>query len=59
LSRQICIYFMDRQQRLANYLNSKVKPVRKGRIRYALIAFCIVTGSYFLYLIARAFGVFH
>ena len=59
LAQQISIYVEGRQRSLANYLNAYMVRFSKKRIGYALVIFCLVVGSYLLYILLDAFGAIH
>lgn len=59
LAQQISIYVEGWQGRLASYLNAHVVRVSKRRIGYGLVLFCLVVGSYLLYILLDAFGAIH
>ena len=59
LSWQVGEYLNQRQRKLADYLNSKTRNVSATAMLYGLIIFCTVFGSYLIYLLTSAFGVFN
>mgnify|MGYP003577442845 FL=1 len=51
--------YLDRKQRkLADYLNIKTKNVSAAGVLMALVVFCLLVGSYLLWVLANAFGAF-
>jgi hypothetical protein len=59
LSQKIESYVDQRQRKLADYLNVKTRNISGSALLYGLILFCVVFGSYLLYLLASAFGAFN
>lgn len=59
LSWQVGEYLNQRQRKLADYLNNKTRNVSATAILFGLIIFCAVFGSYLIYLLTGAFGVFN
>jgi hypothetical protein len=54
LAQKIAGNIVDRQSRIANYLNGKTRHLSGKRLLLALIGFCVVFGSYCLYLLIHA-----
>ena len=59
LSQKIETYVDQRQRKLADYLNVKIRNISGTALLYGLIIFCAVFGSYLLYLLVSAFGAFN
>lgn len=56
LTGHIAAYMESRQRKLANWLNRKASGISGQKMRYLLIAFCLVVGSYLMYILLQAFN---
>jgi len=56
LTDQIAAYMDTRQRKLANWLNQKASGISGQKMRCLLIAFCLVVGSYLMYILLQAFN---
>lgn len=56
LTDHIATYMDSRQRKLANWLNQKTSGISAQKMRYLLIAFCLVVGSYLMYILLQAFN---
>lgn len=53
-TQKIAGNILTRQSRIADYLNTKTKHLSGKALLIALIGFCVVFGSYCLYLLLSA-----
>lgn len=53
--KKIADGIVNRQTKLAAYLNKKVRRLSAKKLRWGLVSFSIAFGCYCLYLILRAF----
>jgi hypothetical protein len=56
VARKIASFILKLQTRFANFMNSKTRNVSAPRMKILLIAFCLVSGSYSIYLTVHAFS---
>ena len=56
LTDQIAAYIDTRQRKLANWLNQKASSISGQKMRYLLFAFCLIVGSYLMYILLQAFN---
>lgn len=58
LTGRIENYLEKKQRKLADYLNVKTKNVSADAMIMSLVVFCLLVGSYLLWVLANAFGAF-
>lgn len=56
LTDHIAAYMDSRQRKLADWLNQKANGISGQNMRYLLITFCLVVGSYLMYILLQAFN---
>lgn len=56
LTDHIAAYMESRQRKIADWLNKKASGISGQKMRYLLIAFCLIVGSYLIYILLQAFN---
>ncbi|ATP56498.1 hypothetical protein CPT03_08435 [Pedobacter ginsengisoli] len=56
LTGHLAAYLENWQRSLADRLNEKIRKLSGKALLYLLILFCVLVGSYLLYIILRAFN---
>lgn len=56
LTDHVGAYMESRQRKLADWLNRKASGISSQKMRYLLIVFCLVVGSYLMYILLQAFN---
>lgn len=56
LTDHIAAYMESRQRKLANWLNQKASGISRQKMCYLLMVFCLIVGSYLMYILLQAFN---
>lgn len=55
LTAKLNIWIDEKQRKIADFLNTKTQFLSGKTLMFALVLFCVVVGSYCLYLITSGF----
>ncbi|MFN0293464.1 hypothetical protein [Pedobacter helvus] len=56
LTDHISVYLNCRQRKVADWLNGKTAGVSRKSLIYGLVFFCLLFGSYLIYVLISAFN---